>query len=136
MVKYEFTAARVIVPPLTHFKIVEGIGAVKKGLDLSRHSIGSLVGHTVNFIQGQKNNVGWWISDLLRNQIDLNKLEALDRTDFRQLESYLSEVKRCSMPEPKRRSAGVAYHGKRSTEVLSPTISTRNNILLGGSTPY
>ncbi|KAF8938437.1 hypothetical protein BGZ58_000890 [Dissophora ornata] len=89
MVKYGFTAAGIIVPPLAHFGVVEGIDAVRKGLDLARTSIGSLIDQTIAFIQNQKNDDSGGI-DLPTETINLDRLEVLEGTELRQLESYLN----------------------------------------------
>ncbi|KAI8600117.1 hypothetical protein EDD21DRAFT_141720 [Dissophora ornata] len=89
MIKYGFTIAGVVVPPLAHFKVVEGIEAVQKSLDLAKNNISSLVDETISFIQNQKSNANGGI-DMAEDQVSLDRLEVLEGADLRQLESYLN----------------------------------------------
>ena len=55
MIKYGVAAAGIIVPPLAHFRIGEGVEAVQNTLNLVGHSFGSLVDHTIAYLQDQEN---------------------------------------------------------------------------------
>ncbi|KAI1316804.1 hypothetical protein EDD11_009470 [Mortierella claussenii] len=92
MVKFGFSVAGVVVPALANTGLIEGINAVQDSLDLAQNRIGSLVDDTINFINDQFSNADGGI-EMVReqgNQNGLDKLEALEGADLRQLESYLS----------------------------------------------
>ncbi|KAF9939168.1 hypothetical protein BGZ67_009830 [Mortierella alpina] len=89
MIKYGFTAAGIIVPPLASLKLVEGMDAVQRSLDLSKYSIGTLVDETINFIQGTTKGPDLAVDGHTDDRSELERLEALEGADLRQLESYL-----------------------------------------------
>ncbi|KAF9557560.1 hypothetical protein EC968_007598 [Mortierella alpina] len=90
MIKFGFTAAGIIVPPLASFKLVEGMEGVQRSLDLSKHSIGALVDETINFIQGTTEGSDLTVdSNAEDDRSELGRLEALEGADLRQLETYL-----------------------------------------------
>ncbi|KAF9958727.1 hypothetical protein BGZ72_011026 [Mortierella alpina] len=89
MVKYGFTAAGIIVPPLASLKLVEGLDAVQRSLDLSKHSICALVDETISFIQGTTEDPDLGVDSSADDRSELERLEALEGADLRQLESYL-----------------------------------------------
>ncbi|CAO3572357.1 unnamed protein product [Mortierella alpina] len=89
MIKYGFTAAGIIVPPLASLKLVEGMDAVQRNLDLSKHSISALVDETIHFIQETREGPDLMIQSNADDRSELERLEALEGADLRQLESYL-----------------------------------------------
>ncbi|KAI8606287.1 hypothetical protein EDD21DRAFT_423449 [Dissophora ornata] len=89
MLKYGFAAAGIVVPPLAHFKLSDGIEALQENLNLAHKSIGPLVDGTISYIESQKGDD----IDGLRvtaDRAELNNLEVMEGADLRQLESYLS----------------------------------------------
>ncbi|ORZ12983.1 hypothetical protein BCR41DRAFT_423052 [Lobosporangium transversale] len=91
MIKFGFSVAGMLVPALANTGLVEGMDVVQKNLDLTNSSIGSLVDDTINFINDQYTNAdgGMDLEDGDGGQ-SLDKLEALEGADLRQLESFLS----------------------------------------------
>ncbi|KAI8596717.1 hypothetical protein EDD21DRAFT_438449 [Dissophora ornata] len=89
MIKYGVRVAGIIVPPLAHFRVGEGIEAVQKTLKLAGHSIGVLVDHTIAYLQDQKNGTGCGI-DVSTGQDDFDRMEVLEGAELRQLQSYLN----------------------------------------------
>ncbi|KAF8938439.1 hypothetical protein BGZ58_000892 [Dissophora ornata] len=89
MLKYGFAAAGIVVPPLAHFKLSDGIEALQENLNLAHKSIGPLVDGTISYIESQK---GDDIDGLgvTADRAELNNLEVMEGADLRQLESYLS----------------------------------------------
>ncbi|KAF8919104.1 hypothetical protein BGZ58_004687, partial [Dissophora ornata] len=89
MIKYGVRVAGIIVPPLAHFRVGEGIEAAQKTLKLEGHSVGNLVDHTIAYLQDQKNGTGCGI-DVSTDQDDFDRMEVLEGAELRQLESYLN----------------------------------------------
>ncbi|KAG0214285.1 hypothetical protein BGX28_002393 [Mortierella sp. GBA30] len=88
MFKIGFTAAGIIVPALSHCKVVEGLDTIQKALEISKSSVGELVGKTISFIEDNQNKAGSGIKPT-QGCIDLDKQEILEGADLRELESYL-----------------------------------------------
>ncbi|KAI8604425.1 hypothetical protein EDD21DRAFT_350947 [Dissophora ornata] len=94
MVKYGYMTRGIVIPSLAHFKVVEGIEAVREKPDIVRHDFASLVDSSITFIQGQMSNPSGRV-DLPTEPVDLDRAVALDRmevlkgADLRRLESYL-----------------------------------------------
>ncbi|KAI8604365.1 hypothetical protein EDD21DRAFT_223004 [Dissophora ornata] len=88
MIKYGVTVAGIIVPPLAHFKLFEGIEAVEKSLDIAKQDIAPLVDETITYIKGQSNKADV-DSESSTSTTELGRLEALEGADLRQLESFL-----------------------------------------------
>ncbi|KAF9915094.1 hypothetical protein BX616_006921 [Lobosporangium transversale] len=91
MVKFGFAAAGVVVPALNNTGLIEGMDAVKSGLDFAQKSFGSLVDDTINFINDQTSNANGGMDAAAdsNDHLKLDKLEVLEGADLRQLESYL-----------------------------------------------
>ncbi|KAG0350313.1 hypothetical protein BGZ54_003904, partial [Gamsiella multidivaricata] len=81
MIKYGFTVAGIVVPPLALFKSVEGLTSTKE-------NFGAQVDNAISFIEDlqQNNNSG---VDTTGGQANMDKLEVLEGADLRQLELYL-----------------------------------------------
>ncbi|KAF9982812.1 hypothetical protein BGZ65_002475, partial [Modicella reniformis] len=87
-VKYGMTAAGIIVPPLAHIKIVEGLDAIEKSLKMTSELFGSLSDETINYIQdlqGTRDDVY-----TTGGPMKLEEIERLEGADLRQLQSYLT----------------------------------------------
>ncbi|KAF8930580.1 hypothetical protein EDD21DRAFT_222845 [Dissophora ornata] len=89
MIKYGVVVAGIVVPPLAHFKLFEGIEAVEKTLDVAKQDITPLVDETITYIKGQRNEVDV-DSESSTTVTELDKLEVLEGSDLRQLESFLN----------------------------------------------
>jgi hypothetical protein len=88
--KYSTMAAGVVVPPLTLFKVFDGLDAVQKRLAMSTDTIGSLVDQTIQHIQdlqGTSKKDGGKATEHMR----LEDVEALEGADLRQLQLYLND---------------------------------------------
>ncbi|KAF9950490.1 hypothetical protein BGZ70_001338 [Mortierella alpina] len=88
MIKFGFTAAGIVVPALTDFKIVEGLGTIQKGLELGKSTIGALVDETIGCIEDKQSDVGARIESA-DDRLGLDQQEVLEGADLRQLEAYL-----------------------------------------------
>ncbi|KAG0363953.1 hypothetical protein BC939DRAFT_183360 [Gamsiella multidivaricata] len=88
MIKFGISVAGVVVPPLAHFKVVEGIEEVERHLKFVRENLEPLVDDTIHFIEGQQKNPSGGM-ELTEGQTQMDKLEVLEGADLRQLESYL-----------------------------------------------
>ncbi|KAF8925344.1 hypothetical protein BGZ58_000882 [Dissophora ornata] len=88
MIKYGVTVAGIIVPPLALFKLVEGVEAAQKTLDIAKKDITPLVDDTITYIKGQSNKADV-DSEPLTTVSELDRLEVLEGADLRQLESFL-----------------------------------------------
>ncbi|KAF9206666.1 hypothetical protein BGZ49_002027 [Haplosporangium sp. Z 27] len=90
MFKYGCVAAGIVVPALNHLHLVEGMETIKKTIDQSGHTMGSLVDQTISFLkktqEGSTNND---IVDIGSDENDFRDPEVLEGADLRQLESYL-----------------------------------------------
>ncbi|KAF9573178.1 hypothetical protein EC968_008920 [Mortierella alpina] len=89
MIKFGFTAAGVVVPALTDFKLVEGLGTIQKSLELGKNTIGALVDETIGFIEDKQGEDGA-ITGSTDGHLKLDQQEVLEGADLRQLEAYLS----------------------------------------------
>ncbi|KAF9897044.1 hypothetical protein BX616_006293 [Lobosporangium transversale] len=89
MIKFGFAVAGMVVPPLAHTGLVDGVEAIKGSLNVANESIGSLVDETINIINSQFANADGGM-DLEDGQSRLDDVEALEGADLRQLESFLS----------------------------------------------
>ncbi|KAI8603156.1 hypothetical protein EDD21DRAFT_442262 [Dissophora ornata] len=89
MIKYGVAAAGIVVPALAHFGVGKGIDAVQETLKLAGHSFGSLVDHTIAYLQDQENGASCEI-DVSTGQVDFDRMEVLAGVELRQLESYLN----------------------------------------------
>ncbi|KAF8930582.1 hypothetical protein BGZ58_008167 [Dissophora ornata] len=88
MVKYGIVVAGVVMPPLAHLKLFEGIEAAEKTLDISKRDITQLVDETITYIKAQRNKVDV-DSNLSMTVTELDRLETLEGADLRQLQSFL-----------------------------------------------
>ncbi|KAG0330565.1 hypothetical protein BGZ99_000036 [Dissophora globulifera] len=88
MVKYGFIAAGVALPALGHIKIIEGIDAIRRKLDIPKATIGSLIDESISFISEQTANTADRIN-LALDGMELDKQEVLEGANLRQLKSYL-----------------------------------------------
>ncbi|KAG0222182.1 hypothetical protein BGX31_009289 [Mortierella sp. GBA43] len=88
MIKYGFVAAGLVVPPLANLKIMDGIDDAQSHFTLIRKDIGNLVDDTIHFLQ-ESRRIKDTGTDSAVDQMGLDKLEALEGADLRQLESYL-----------------------------------------------
>ncbi|KAI8598370.1 hypothetical protein EDD21DRAFT_406882 [Dissophora ornata] len=88
MIKYGVTVAGIIVPPLAHFKLVEGIEAAQKTLNSATQDIAPLVDETITYIKDQSNKADV-DSESSTTVTELDRLEVLEGADLRQLESFL-----------------------------------------------
>ncbi|KAF9345207.1 hypothetical protein BGX26_003398 [Mortierella sp. AD094] len=87
MFKYGITTASVIVPTLSNLRLMEGIDAIKDNIDHATKSICCLVDEAIDFLERRQSNTSG--QDIDSNQTDIDKIEALEGADLRQLESYL-----------------------------------------------
>ncbi|KAF9355253.1 hypothetical protein BGX34_010565 [Mortierella sp. NVP85] len=88
MIRYGIIAGGIVVPSLANFKILEGLDTAQKHMEYLKKNIAPLVDDTISFLQDIKRNdaVG---DELSSDHTEFDKLEALEGTDLRQLESYL-----------------------------------------------
>ncbi|KAF9361902.1 hypothetical protein BGX34_006840 [Mortierella sp. NVP85] len=88
MIKYGIIAGGVVVPPLANLKIPDLMELAGKHMDDLRRNIIPLVNDTISLLQelGRDNES---TGRLYTQNRGLNKLEALEGVDLRQLESYL-----------------------------------------------
>ncbi|KAF9356835.1 hypothetical protein BGX34_009728 [Mortierella sp. NVP85] len=89
MIKLGLIAVGIAVPPLVLFKAADGIEMLQKSLGATKQSIGALVDETIKFIESQQNHINNG-SDPSAGLTELDRAEALEGADLRQLESYLS----------------------------------------------
>ncbi|KAF9290239.1 hypothetical protein BGZ68_007587 [Mortierella alpina] len=89
MIKFGFTAAGIVVPALTDFKIVEGLETIQKSLELGKNTIGTLVDETIGFIEDKQSDVGAALDSTI-GRLELEQQEVLEGADLRQLEAYLN----------------------------------------------
>ncbi|KAG0247840.1 hypothetical protein BG011_000829 [Mortierella polycephala] len=89
MVKYGVVAAGVAVPAIGQLKLAEGIDSVKTGLDIKKHTLGSLMDETISYVQSQVKDGNNIDAPDSTDCEDVFAQEALEGSDLRQLESFL-----------------------------------------------
>ncbi|KAF9133859.1 hypothetical protein BGW39_008770 [Mortierella sp. 14UC] len=92
MLKYGVTIAGVVVPPLAHLSLGDGVDAVQKGADNLFTDMGVRVNHAIEYLQGLSSVPEQQSSDkdgdrAVSDQMD--GLEALEGADLRQLGAFL-----------------------------------------------
>ena len=87
MVKYGIIAGGIVIPPLANLKIPDLLELAGKHMDDLRQNIIPLVNDTLSLLQELRDNVP--MGGLCTENRGLDKLEALEGVDLRQLESYL-----------------------------------------------
>ncbi|KAI8598215.1 hypothetical protein EDD21DRAFT_193477 [Dissophora ornata] len=86
--RHVIAVAGVVVPGLAHFKLVEGIDDFKKNFEFSKKDFGPLLDKSIEYIEGQISKTGQCSTEIAEHT-NLEKLEALEGADLRQLEWYL-----------------------------------------------
>ncbi|KAG0371362.1 hypothetical protein BGZ54_005486 [Gamsiella multidivaricata] len=87
LLKYGCTIAGIVVPPLAHLNLAEGVETVRKSVEVGVNDIGTLVGDATKYIEDLQDHSGGL--DTAPGTMDLNAIEALEGADLRQLESFL-----------------------------------------------
>ncbi|KAG0316451.1 hypothetical protein BGZ99_006908 [Dissophora globulifera] len=87
--KFGVAAAGVVSPGLSHLKMTDAIDAIQKFIKTAKQGVGSAVDEAVSNAQKKDSNANGGAGAAL-GLIDLEKLEALEGADLRQLEQYLS----------------------------------------------
>ncbi|KAF9276936.1 hypothetical protein BGZ68_009649, partial [Mortierella alpina] len=86
LIKTGTTVAGIVVPPLGHLGLVEGIDAVQKALDFMKDNIRPLVGQAIECITSDAADSE---PEMTNSQTVLDNIKPLDGADLRRLESYL-----------------------------------------------
>ncbi|KAF9903457.1 hypothetical protein EC991_003785 [Linnemannia zychae] len=95
MLKYGVTIAGVVVPPLAHLSLGDGVDAVQKGADSLVTDMGIRVNHAIEYLQGLSS-----VPEQQSTEKDgdramsdqLGGLEALEGADLRQLHTFLKNA--------------------------------------------
>ncbi|KAG0370654.1 hypothetical protein BC939DRAFT_252736 [Gamsiella multidivaricata] len=87
LLKYGYTIADAVVPPLALFNLADGIETVSKRLNVDTSSIAPLVDESIRHIESLQGNGG--NPGVASSSMGLNAVEALEGADLRQLESFL-----------------------------------------------
>ncbi|KAG0226067.1 hypothetical protein BGX31_007411 [Mortierella sp. GBA43] len=90
MIKYGVKVAGIVVPPLSNFKIVDGLETAVKNIDYLKKDIAPLVDDTIKFLQEVKSSSSNEMeAELTSEDAGFEDLEALEGADLRRLVSYL-----------------------------------------------